>query len=291
MNAKKDLTFTPAGLLLASGRFEVSVQPNMIHALTRQLPTELCISIFADWIEILDVAILDSAICSKYYRKFVLDLFFDFKLRFRHCNIIPHHRKNFVSWVVLRDLKIESIEINNSHDFKLDEFKLFIRNNCSAVSLSFTYSDKLLHATQKCGNKTKGLRFECSDNFHDDDLFSQILQNSPKITSLNLTYCILTDNNIVDILSFCPEILEFNFQFVRDLSFDMLQILIESYPNMIKLNLRGVKCVNDDVLIQIANNCQFLTHLDVSQCGSISDFGINFVSDKLDSIIEFNWGY
>ena len=224
------------------------------------------------------------------------------RLDLSNCNVTPsafdlssvpsHHFHN------LQELNLQSCK--NVTDETLSRISAYSQN---LISLNLSNCNEITDSglekiAEKCHLIQKLILDSCVKVT--DKSIKFVTQGCPLLRKINLSRCQITDSSLDALSSRCQKIEELDISYcesITDASFrniygfeQHLEILnINQLPNITStslihiakcsklksLHVAGSKGLNDEVLLAIAEGCPLIKYLDLSECSSITPYGLH----------------
>ena len=253
-------------------------------------------NILSDWIDVVDIALLDTAYCSYAKRPLLLAVLSTLQID-RLCTRVWIKYENFLAWILNRCICLTDLTLFCNLDETLCE-SLIKRMGMRVRSVSLLREDSvhgrvnMLHLISLyCQNI---LKLSCK-SFRDLQSICDVLRQCPALSELqlrgtlenlnleaikpetvccknlallNLEHIDVDDPVAVYILQCAPHL--------RSLKIKVAEAPIFQISSLKKLQRLGLRhsSIGDEALVEITKSCMQIEHLDLSDCGNLTDAGI-----------------
>ncbi|KAF7992148.1 hypothetical protein HCN44_001473 [Aphidius gifuensis] len=167
---------------------------------------------------------------------------------------------------------------------KIGEGTSFILNLPELESLTLRAMENIDDCIINLSNESKNLKLldikYCSTEFSDA---LKKISNLINLEELNLEQCEEVDSDVfASIVNGCAKLKNLYIPKSVKISGDAL-VKISNLKNLEVLDICETKNVNDDVIIEIANNCKKITELHIDSCNNVSSLALNELA-KLENL-------
>jgi hypothetical protein len=291
----------------------------ILNFLVIEGPIDVTFGILGNWIEINDVAVLDSSICSSKIRDAFLDVLID--PRFYHTTKESkcYFSLNYQFWILSRHIKLRSFRFpaNILLNFS-DELANYFRSLSFIDNLELPLSADVLLLFKACRH-VKNLTLSCchksqvvSSTWSMDEILSEVKD----VEFLKLVNCKMTLETCRIIVKTCPGLISLDcgypfvhknfpleglFEIARNFpkmtrfliplnsavfNDDALTFVSSCWPLLTFLDFTGSQTITDKGLISLTENCPLLEHLNISNFQQLSDVGLSSIGKNCPNLTE-----
>ncbi len=264
------------------------------------LPNDILILVLCEWVNIVDLTFLDSALCSTISRCIFLDLI--------SCSNFVHRElasqffnTHYFEWLILRKINLNDLFL----DFRSAEEKIIVnemggsifnhmrRINCFYCHLNL----KLLDLLDKFGAKIARLHLSITVGswraLCDESLWHHLIPHFTKITSLNIhKFDDINEEFMENIATRCSNLNEFNFSDpTRSIKTDVIAIILKGNPSITNLTLPWSIDTTESFEIIIPCLNIHLTRLNLRRSVAVTDAVLKNISGKCPNLLALTLGY
>ena len=259
------------------------IKPNMSDCdLLFQLPIDLCCAILRNWLMLVDVVCLDSAVCNAEQRPFLLSAVFQSPqcilshITYTECYRSRHHRE-LLNWLTLRQIRVSGLFFGWDVDDSAKEYLKTYGESIKTIELWGQYFSKYMRlVSQYCpGIVCLVLEHNRCQHFID----------SVKLFNCNLKALCLSCTDISDfvlkkMVKKCPNITHLDLSVCLNLTDRCGQIIGAHLKHLQCLDISNTT-LSDDMLLSIAeHNNRTLQDIRLAYCEQMIGHGIKAIFEK-----------
>ncbi|KAG0251382.1 hypothetical protein BG011_007635 [Mortierella polycephala] len=155
-----------------------------------------------------------------------------------------------------------------------------------SAQLNSAASGAALRTLAPSTSSLKSLALDCGDI--PESVIMALLKRCPLLETLSLDWSReLTDSSLSSLHLICPNLTAISLCRCEQLTAEGFKALFRSYPNLISIDLNG-NVLSDAILEDLTQSCQFLRHLSINNCQSLTDLGIQAVLLRCSNLEFFS---
>lgn len=276
--------------LLNFFRFENSSNQISFKRLIDEGGIHIIVNVMSEWINMVDLSNLDSAMCNRELRPEFLNILSSQVTLFNGIDVKKKGKYymgiRYFVWLRLRDISVKKLHnynlssniMNRKNMSKLETFDLSNYKECT--------DSIIFQITTVCPYLTSLNISECTD-LTDASLHS-IAAKCENLTYLNTNGCTnFTDKGIEAICSNCRNITSFDFSKCYQVTDISLLKIAETYPKLTLLNASSCFRITDKSLSAITEKCRYINTLQLSWCLKLRDESFLSITKAYGNQLKF----
>lgn len=223
------------------------------------LPNDLFIIILCNWLNLIDICNLDSAIITNdnNYRINFLTLLERLVIHKSQINYTYFKSIHFLKWIVSRKIHINHIIISRR------------------------FNEKLLN---KLVNYSYELITDVSISQDIPNMYYELFSICKNIEILNINSNKLQDHHLVIISTHCTALYQLNLSYCENITDVGIVTIAKKCINLKQINLEGCILLTDLSIKEIFFNCIQLTHINLNSCENITNNSILAIHEKISQL-------
>jgi hypothetical protein len=275
-----------------------------------QLPNFICSELFTQWIDVKDLAKLDSAVVNRAQRKLFLEMIRDDYFVVKGSELFT--LATYISWLSLRSLKIDKLvvltslfknpeQLSRLNVSRLESLSFKTGTNFSSKTVSYPLLQRLMNFLGSAENEDhfQELLVRCVRLKHvdfgdeSDSSFGKIGMFCAKLQSIRAVDCKgLNDTAVESIAQHCQSNLRaVVLHACTGITSASLIAIAENCPCITKIDLSYGSSFSERSLLQVAQHCPHLEHINLEGVNNISNAVIAMVARTCANLQYFNIDY
>jgi hypothetical protein len=238
-----------------------------------QLPFEIIILIFTEWLNIDDISKLDVAINNKAQRNLFLNYLNSNMFIFNEYEYKNLKNENYINWLIKRKIQVRKLNIEGKRLHSISNSRLIalirMNSNLQSVELEDNYQKKKCLIT--------------------NEIIKEIADNCKEIIELKVSNCELLNNiGYITISNDLLKIKKLNLSNSNEINDDSIINIAKNLTNLQDLNIYDCNKITDSSINMIAENLINLHYLNLFNCKKLTNIGLINVSKKLINLRYLN---
>ena len=123
-----------------------------------------------------------------------------------------------------------------------------------------------------------------------DERFKRFIGQFPRLTSINLSCCGITDASVIEIAKGCSQLSSINLTACRNITDASVIEIAKGCSQLTSINLSWCGNITDASVIEIAKGCSQLTSINLTFCSNITDASLIALENEANPNVVFEEG-
>eukprot|EP01038_Epipyxis_sp_PR26KG_P009235 gene9235-12449_t len=271
--------------------------------------------ILSEWITIVDLAHLDTAVCSRTLREFLLSVYCHPHFSSMSCCSLPFELfPSYFNWIAVKGIKLNELRLTpeiyqrsqrmlNNMDFSLLEtFSIYAKDEREIISVkdleniiirsprlkSVSFINKkvanlsdtvIVLIANHCRNLESITYNGNKTNQITDQSILVLATRCMKLISISLSNCLLVSNNSVECISRnCPGLELIHLSSCLNVTDSSIISLAERCSSLHSVDIGYCSAITDDAIISLVTRCANLKLLILNNCYQITNLAMHYIA-------------